>query len=33
MTVKLKGMFNILTQQGDVNQNKSEIPSYTCQND
>ena len=27
----LKGMFNILSHQGNVNQKESEIPSYICQ--
>jgi hypothetical protein len=26
-------MFNILSHQGNANQNNFEIPSYTCQND
>jgi hypothetical protein len=25
-------MFNILSHQGNANQNNSKIPSYTCQN-
>jgi hypothetical protein len=29
----LKEMFNILSHQGNANQNNFEIPSYTCQND
>ena len=28
----VKEMFNILSNQGNVNPNKSEIPSYACQN-
>jgi hypothetical protein len=28
----LKEIFNILSNQGNANQNDSEIPSYTCQN-
>jgi hypothetical protein len=30
---KLKEMFNIFTYQRNANQNNTEVPSYTCQND